>query len=105
MDYLSRIEEMILLAVCGLGRNAYGVTIREYLSEKLGRRPSIGAVYVPLDRMVKRGLLKAHSGGRTPERGGRSKKLYLVTAEGVEELRRVRALQQEMWSSVGEPTA
>lgn len=101
MDYLSRTEEMILLAVYGLGKNAYGVTIRDFLGEKAGRRPSIGAVYVPLDRLVKRGLLGAYSGGPTPERGGRSKRFYEITSAGRAELKKVRALQESMWAGIG----
>jgi hypothetical protein len=37
---LSRTDEMILLAIWGLGDNAYGVTIAEMLTRTSGKRIS-----------------------------------------------------------------
>src|SRR3990172_11840163 len=48
---LSRMEESLLLVVWDLREGAYGVPIRRRLAEVTGRQPSVGAVYVPLERL------------------------------------------------------
>lgn len=95
---LSRIEEFLLLVVWELGPGAYGVPVRTRLSEVLGRRLSIGAVYVPLERLVGAGLLRAVEGEPTPVRGGRRKRYYRLTARGVRALRATRRVTERLWA-------
>ncbi|MDX1378500.1 MAG: helix-turn-helix transcriptional regulator, partial [Anaerolineales bacterium] len=82
MEFLTRIEEILLLAVHQLGSDAYGVTIKSQVEELLEKNISVGAVYVPLDRLVKRGYLTTWQGDPSPERGGRRKKYFKLTQEG-----------------------
>ncbi len=100
MESLSRTEEHILLAVHELGNDAYGITIREHLQEHLGKRFSVGAVYVPLDRLTSRGLLKATETEPRAERGGRRKRVYRMTAKGVAALKDTKTLQDKMWKKI-----
>ena len=74
-DYLDNNELLILLAIMGLGDNAYGVTIRQRLQEKAGRDFARSVIYDVLERLEKRGLVKSRLGDPTPERGGRAKTL------------------------------
>jgi DNA-binding PadR family transcriptional regulator len=99
---LSRMEEILLLVVCDLGANAYGVPIRERAQRVWGRRLSIGAIYVPLERLVGRGLLRATQGEPTPVRGGRRKRYYDVTARGLRALRETRRMTERAWSGLSE---
>ncbi len=106
MDLLSRTEEMILLAVCNLGDNAYGVTIRDHLAEVAEQKISIGGIYVPLDRLVRKGMLKTRQGKATPKRGGMSKRFYTITPKGVralDELKRIHARLWELAPNLGSP--
>ena len=48
MEFLTRMEEILLLTVHRLDPEAYGVTIRAAVEELLGKSVSVGAVYVPL---------------------------------------------------------
>ena len=100
MDLISRTEELILLAVCHLSENAYGVTVRDYLRDQADQKLSIGGVYVPLDRMVRKGLLKTRQGDPTPTRGGMSKRFYLITPKGVRALDELRRVNDLLWSKV-----
>ena len=50
---------------------------------RIKREVSIGAVYATLDRLETKGYVKSHHGDPTPERGGRSKRFFRVTAKGV----------------------
>ena len=71
MKILSKPEELALLAVLKLGKDAYGVNIRKLLIDETGVDWSIGAVYVPLSRMEKAGYLDVFIGKPTAERGGK----------------------------------
>jgi DNA-binding PadR family transcriptional regulator len=95
---LSRTEEMLLLVVWELRHEAYGVSIRRKVSELTGRRHSVGAVYVPLERLVRQGLLKAEEGEPTPVRGGRRKRYYRLTARGVRALQQTRRVTDRLWA-------
>ena len=97
MNLLSRIEEIILLTIWKLKSNAYGVPIREYISELTGKYWSIGSIYVPLDRLVEKGLVSTRQGEPTKRRGGRSKRFYQVTPEGVKVLNEMREVQETLW--------
>lgn len=93
MEILSRHEELVLLAAWRLQDGAYGAAIRNHLAEVTGEDLSIASVYAPLDRLAARGYLETYQGPPTPERGGRGKRLYRVTAEGAAALDRVRQIQ------------
>ncbi len=99
MKLLSRTEEMILLSVLDLGKNAYGVAIRKHLRELTGKKYSVGAIYVPLERLEDKGLLIVEEGEPTAERGGRSKRFFHLTAEGRQALENVRILNQSLWKN------
>ncbi len=97
MKLLSRQEEIVLLSIWKLKGNAYGVTIREYISEITGKYWSIGAIYVPLDRLVEKGLVSTYQGLPTERRGGRSKKFYEISLEGMKELLEIKQMQETLW--------
>ena len=97
MILLTRAEELILLAVWKLKGNAYCVSIRAQISEITGENWSLGSIYMPLDRLVKKGYLQSHLSDSTPERGGRHKRIYKLTDGGMKALLRVRQIQANMW--------
>jgi DNA-binding PadR family transcriptional regulator len=68
--------------------------VRQEIEFRIKREVSIGAVYATLDRLETKGYVKSHRGDSTPERGGRSKRFFRVTAKGVTAVNRTqRALQ------------
>jgi len=81
-EYLGEFEHIILLALLRLEDRAYGVTVRQEIEARTRREVSIGAVYATLDRLQAKGYVKSHRGDPTPERGGRSKRFFRVTAKG-----------------------
>jgi PadR family transcriptional regulator, regulatory protein PadR len=94
-DYLGEFEHVVVLALLRLDDRAYGVTVRQEIEFRIHREVSIGAVYATLDRLETKGYVKSHRGDPTPERGGRSKRFFRVTARGVAALNRThRALQR-----------
>ncbi len=102
MKLISRTEEMILLAVRALQPEAYGLAIGGHLKKLTGRGWSVGAIYVPLDRLEQQGLLTSYEGDPTPERGGRSKRFYKLTPKGLEALAEVKRLNEALWAQAPE---
>lgn len=100
MKLLSRAEEFILLAIWQLQDNAYCIPIRERISELSGENWSLGSIYMPLDRLVKKDLLDSYLSDSTPERGGRHKRIYKLTEKGKEALLEVKKVESAMWANV-----
>jgi DNA-binding PadR family transcriptional regulator len=100
MKLLSRSEEIILLAVWRLEGNAFGISIRDQVSEATGYEWTLGAVYVPLDKLTRKGYVSKSHSRPTPQRGGRSKVLYHLTSKGREALKAAREIQTSLWKGI-----
>ncbi len=102
MQLLSRAEEFILLTIWQLQDDAYCVPIRSKISEITSENWSLGSIYMPLDRLIKKGLLVSYLSESTPERGGRQKRIYNLTDEGKKALVKVREVQTAFWEDVSD---
>ena len=102
MNVISRTEEMLLLVVCRLQEEAFGIHIRKEVEAITGKRYSVGGIYVPLDRLVRKGLLITEEGKPTPERLGRPRRLYKISPDGLAALREARALHETLWTALPE---
>lgn len=98
MILLSRSEEIILLAVWKLEGNAYGVTIKELISNETEHDWTFGAIYKPLKQLLSKGFVKKHMSEPTAERGGRAKYLYTLTSSGKEALKNIRRINKSIWT-------
>jgi len=103
MKWLSRKEEFVLLAILRLRNDAYGVTVRDYVSESTGKYWSIGAIYDVLDRLARKKLVNVIVGAPVPERGGKARRYFRVTRKGHEALEEVRTIHADMWADLPEP--
>lgn len=102
MKFLSRSEEFILHAVWELQEDAYCVPIRKHVSKLTGKVWSFGAIYVPLHRLEKKGLVKSYLVDPIPVRGGKRRRIYEITPPGLKALAEVRKLNDSMWKGVPE---
>ena len=89
-EALGEFEQLVMLAVLRLGGDAYGMRVRQEITERTAREVAIGAVYATLERMEAKGLIRSRVGDATPERGGRAKRWFEVTGTGMEALKRSR---------------
>lgn len=99
-SYLGEFEQLVLVALLRLGDNAYGMKIRQELAQRAEREVAIGAVYATLDRLHAKGLVTSWNGEATPERGGRAKRYFKLTAEGERALRASRTAWARMWDGL-----
>ena len=95
---LTDFEIMILLAILRVGDEAYGVTIAQEIEDKAGRMVQLPAVYAALDRLEKQGLVRSWIGEATPQRGGRAKKHFALTAAGLGSVQDTRDALTALWS-------
>ena len=100
MKILTKPEELLLLAVCNLKEDAYGVEILKYVSEKTGTEWSIGSIYVPLDRLARLGYVETYLGESTAKRGGKRKRYFKITKLGIATLMENKRIQDDLWSEM-----
>lgn len=98
--YLGELELMLLLAVIHLGDEAYGLPIARRLEIERGRGVSVGSVYAALERLEGKGLVTSTLGDPTPERGGKAKRYFRVTKEGLRQAQETRRVLSRMWQAL-----
>ena len=98
--HLGEFEELVLLTVGILFDDAYGLAITDELEKRTGRNVTISSVHKSLVRLEEKGYLKSHMGGATELRGGRKKRLYLLTQTGVRVVNQAKQLRNSMWDAV-----
>ena len=91
-----------MLAVWRLKENAYGVTIRDQIKRVTGKTWSYGALFVMLQRLEKKGCLTSYFTDPSSRRGGKSKRIFRLSALGIKALKEVRKAQESVWSGIEE---
>jgi PadR family transcriptional regulator PadR len=95
------LELTILLAVSRLGKDAYGLAIRDDVSDRTDHDYSVGAVYTTLQRLEDKGLVASRLSDPQPIRGGRARREFRVTAAGEKALRDARRIAASVWAGAG----
>jgi PadR family transcriptional regulator, regulatory protein PadR len=99
-QFLTDFELMVLLAILRVGEDAYGVPIAREI-ESTGRRTVLlGAVYAALERLQEMGLVSSTVGDPTPERGGKAKRFFRVTAKGLKATKEAQRSLIAMWTNI-----
>ena len=97
---LGEFEEVVLLTVAILHGDAYGVSIKQEIEERLDRQVSVSALQTALRRMEKKGYLKSEFGEATAMRGGKRKRFFQVTRTGKAALDYTKETRSKLWSAV-----
>jgi DNA-binding PadR family transcriptional regulator len=98
--YLGEFELMLLLAVIHLGDEAYGVPISRELERHRGKNVSLGSVYAAMERLEGKGLVVSSMGDPTPERGGKAKRYFRITKEGLRQVHDTRRVLTSLWQTI-----
>lgn len=97
---LGEFQELVMLTILVLGKQAYGVTIQEELGKRMNRKISRGALHTALSRLEEKGYISSQYGEPTAVRGGRRKRYYNVSNKGVLALREVKELRINFWEMI-----
>jgi DNA-binding PadR family transcriptional regulator len=102
-DYLGSFDLFVLLALLRLEEeNAYGVTISTEIHQTTGRTVALATIYATLERLEDRGLVSSRLGESTAQRGGRAKRHFRVTTNGVRQVRQAKGALVKMWRGIRE---
>ncbi|MEQ8245263.1 PadR family transcriptional regulator [Fulvivirga sp.] len=97
---IGEFEEIVLLTVALLYKNAYGISIKEEIENRLKRNVSVGAMRTALSRLERKGFLKSEFGEATAKRGGKRKRYFRVTKSGKEALEQVMETRKNLWDAI-----
>jgi PadR family transcriptional regulator, regulatory protein PadR len=98
--YLRDFELMTLFVVLRLGEQAYGVPIARELKVHGRREVSLANVYATLDKLHEKGYVSSGLADPTPERGGRAKRYFRVTALGLKKVRETQRTLVRLWRGI-----
>jgi PadR family transcriptional regulator, regulatory protein PadR len=101
-NYLGEFELLVMLAVIRLGEGAYGVPIAREIEQQTRRDVAFGTVYAALERLQAKGFVRSALGDATPERGGRAKRFFRVTATGLRTVRETKRSLVRLWQGLPE---
>jgi len=100
-DHLGSFDLLVLLALLRLEEEqAYGVTISTEIHQTTGRAVALATVYATLERLEDRGLVSSRLGESTAQRGGRAKRHFRVTTNGVRQVREAKGALVKMWRDI-----
>jgi DNA-binding PadR family transcriptional regulator len=99
-ESLGHFELLVLLAVLRQEEEAYGVPIAHAIEEGTGKPVILASVYNTLERLEEKGLIRSTIGDPTPERGGRAKRYFSITAAGLREVRAAKKALTALWRGI-----
>jgi len=102
MRELTKIEEILLLAIWRLKDEAYGVKIRKHVSKVINKDFTYGNLYSALNQLERKEYVVKRFGELTPVRGGRKKVIYTVNEIGLEALKASYKMNEAMWEGISE---
>ena len=95
--HLGEFEEIVLLTVGILDKEAYSVAVKKEIENRLSRGVSIGALHTALLRLENKGYLRSFNGEATPDRAGRPKKYFEITALGRTAMAHSKDTRDSLW--------
>lgn len=99
-DLLGEFEHQVLLAVLRLGSDTYSVPIVLELEKRTGRDVAPAAVYITLRRLEEKGFATSELRSAAEDHGGRSRRYFSVTDDGVAVLRESRKRFVQLWEGL-----
>ncbi len=99
-SYLGEFEELVLLTVGSLYKEAYGVAIMDEIEAQTERSVNVSAVHASLKRLEAKGYVTSYMGGATNERGGRRKRFFELTMNGKKVLDESMALRTQLYNKI-----
>ena len=99
---LGEFEEIVMLTIGVLYKEAYGVAIKREIEKRLSRKVSMGAMHTALVRLEDKGYINSVQGEGTEERMGRPRRYFQITALGKKAIEYSRKIREELWKAIPE---
>lgn len=99
-DLRGTFEATLLSTVATLGDGVSGLDVRRVITERTGRSYAVGAIYTGLQRLEAKGLLAARLDEPRAIRGGRTRRLFTISAAGVRALDEFRKRADVAWGTL-----
>lgn len=99
---IGNLDLIAMSALIRLADEAYGVSISHEIKETTGSEVALGTIYAVLQRLEREGMVRSSLGEATPERGGRAKRYFRITAKGVREVNQMRRALTKLWRGMPE---
>jgi len=97
---LGEFEEIVMLTIGILYKEAYGVSIKKEIESRLSRSVSMGALHTALVRLEDKGYIQSTAGETTEDRAGRPKKYFEITAYGKKALEYSKNTRDALWQAI-----
>ncbi len=99
--FLGEFEEVVLLAVCVIkDRQAYANAIKREVEKHTARDINLSAIHSALYRMERKGFLASQLAEASPRRGGKKKRYFFVSKQGLKALTEVKRIRESFWKLV-----
>ena len=102
MKELTKLEELVMMAIWRLKDDAYGVQIKSKVKEIGGREYFYNTSYTTFDQLARKGYIKKHFGEPSAVRGGKRKVYFHVTKEGRRALENAFKRHSRVWAGINE---
>jgi PadR family transcriptional regulator, regulatory protein PadR len=97
---LGEFEEIVMLTVGILYKEAYGVAILDEIEQRLNRKVSIGSLQTVLRRLERKGYLTSEFGEATNVRGGKRKRYFNLTKLGSRILKETQEQRMDLFKAI-----
>ncbi|MEM8893341.1 MAG: helix-turn-helix transcriptional regulator [Bacteroidota bacterium] len=97
---LGEFEEIVLLLVAAQHDQAYGLSITQAIGETLNRSVTLSSVHTSLYRLEEKGFVESRVGGSSSRRGGRRKRLFVITSLGKSALIESKDARLQLWNMI-----
>ena len=100
MKELTKLEEVVMIAIWNLGDDTYGVKIKKKVHEITGKEYFYNTLYTTFDQLIRKGFIVKDYGEPTAVRGGKRKVFFQITKEGMVALENAFERQSRVWGGI-----
>ena len=100
MKELTKLEELVMIAVWRLNKDAYGLMIKKKVKEISGKEYLYNTLYTTFDQLTRKGYLSKHFGEAEAVRGGKRKVYFRITKSGLNSLENAYSRNVKVWEGI-----
>jgi DNA-binding PadR family transcriptional regulator len=102
MKDLTKLEELVMMAIWKLKENAYGVEIKKKVQKLSGKEYFYNTLYTTFEQLNRKAYITKHFGEPSAVRGGKRKVYFRITRRGFDALENAFKQNTMLWSGVDE---